>query len=86
MLPTEYHIDITAQNSNAVHLLSEASGLSNTQIKQAMKKGAVWSTDKTGTHRIRRATKKLSTGTVLHFYHNPEVLNENIPRTDASGR
>jgi len=41
-----------------------------------MQKGAVWLTDNKGTHRLRRQSKKLNTGTSLHFYYDSEVLDE----------
>jgi len=79
MQPTEHHIDISQPDSLALPLLAEASGLSNNQVKLAMKKGAVWVTDGSGTHRLRRAKKTLSAGTVLHMYYSPNVLNAEIP-------
>lgn len=75
----EYHLDIIDDAADPVALLSSESGLSKQKIKQAMQKGAVWITDNKGTQRLRRQSKKLNSGTTLHFYFDPDVLNE---RTD----
>ena len=75
MTSSEYHIDIIDTDCLAPDLLAKASGLSLTQVKQAMQKGAVWLNDDKGTRRLRRAKKSLSVGAKLHFYHKPDVLN-----------
>jgi len=72
----EYHIDIIEDGASPVDLLAAESGLSKQKIKQAMQKGAVWLSDSKGTHRLRRQSKKLTSGTKLHFYFDPVVLNE----------
>ena len=72
----EYHIDIVNDATNPVELLSSETGFSKQKIKQAMQKGAVWVTDNKGTHRLRRHSKKLNTGTTLHFYFDAAVLND----------
>ena len=72
----EYHIEIYNNEVNPVELLASESGLSKQKIKQAMQKGAVWITDKKGTQRLRRQSKKVDSGTILHFYYDLEVLNE----------
>ena len=41
-----------------------------------MQKGAVWLTDNKGTRRLRRHSKKINSGTTLHFYFDSEVLND----------
>ena len=71
----EYHIDIVNDAVNPVELLSSETGFSKQKIKQAMQKGAVWLTDNKGTHRLRRHSKKLNSGTTLHFYFDSAVLN-----------
>ena len=73
---SEFHIDIINDAENPVEILAQESGLSKQKIKQAMQKGAVWLTDKKGTHRLRRQSKKISSGTTLHFYFDSSVLNE----------
>ena len=72
----EYHIDIIKDDESPVDLLALESGLSKQKIKQAMQKGAVWLTDNKGTHRLRRKSKKLKSGTSLHFYLDTSVLDE----------
>jgi len=72
----EYHIDINTDATNPVELLSLKTGFSRQKIKQAMQKGAVWLTDNKGTHRLRRHSKKLNSGTTLHFYFDAAVLND----------
>ena len=72
----EYHIEVVNSLSNSVELLADETGFSKQKIKQAMQKGAVWLTDSTGTHRLRRKSKKLYFDDVIHFYFDPDVLNE----------
>jgi tRNA pseudouridine32 synthase/23S rRNA pseudouridine746 synthase len=74
----EYHIDIKNDASNAIDVLALESGLSKQKIKQAMQKGAVWLSDDKGTHRFRRHSKKIYSGTTLHFYFNAGILNSNV--------
>ena len=71
----EYHLDIVDDAVDPVALLAFESGLSKQKIKQAMQKGAVWITDNKGTQRLRRQSKKLNSGTTLHFYCDLDVLN-----------
>ena len=71
----EYHLDIVDDAVDPVALLASESGLSKQKIKQAMQKGAVWITDNKGTQRLRRQSKKLNSGTTLHFYCDLDVLN-----------
>ena len=68
MSASEYHIKVNTDSYPAPELIASATELSITQAKQAMQKGAVWLTDNSGTRRLRRAGKKLSTPSVLHFY------------------
>ena len=74
----EYHIDITDNAVNAVDILASESGLSKQKIKQAMQKGAVWVSDNKGTQRLRRQSKKLNSGSTLHFYFDPVVLDGTV--------
>lgn len=74
----EYHINIVNESDTAVDLLSLETGLSKQKIKQVMQKGAVWLTDKTGTQRLRRKSKKLYSGNTLHFYCDPVVLEGTV--------
>lgn len=77
----EYHLDIINDAEKPAELLASETGLSKQKIKQAMQKGAVWLSDNKGTHRLRRQSKLLQAGTILHFYYDPAVLNESV--TDA---
>lgn len=74
----EYHVDVLNDENNAVELLASATGFSKQKIKQCMQKGAVWLTDKKGTHRLRRKSKKLNAGTTLHLYYDPLVLDNTV--------
>ena len=74
----EFHIDVTENTVTAVDLLATESGFSKQKIKLAMQKGAVWTTDKKGTQRLRRHSKKLHAGTTLYFYFDPDVLNQTV--------
>ncbi len=71
----EYHVKVVNDEHNAVDLLASATDFSKQKIKQFMQKGAVWLTDKNGSHRLRRKSKKLSAGMTLHLYYDPNVLN-----------
>ena len=75
---SEYHIEITDDAVSAVDTLAVESGLSKQKIKQAMQKGAVWVTDNKGTQRLRRKSKKLNTGSTLHFYFDSMVLDGTV--------
>lgn len=74
----EFHVDVTDAACNAVELLASETGFSKQKIKQAMQKGAVWMTDKKGTQRLRRQSKKLYVGTTVHFYFDPDVLKQTV--------
>ncbi len=70
----EFHIDVI-DSSTAADLLKQQSGLSKQQIKQAMKKGAVWVSEANKGHkRLRRAAKALKVGQELHLYYDAKVL------------
>lgn len=72
--PFEIHVDVPEDGGSPVDCLSEASGLSRQRVKAAMTKGAVWLTRGRGTRRLRRATRVLASGDVLHLYHDERVL------------
>jgi tRNA pseudouridine32 synthase/23S rRNA pseudouridine746 synthase len=78
--PLEIHIDIDSENTLAAPFLAEKTQLPLSQIKLAMKKGAVWLSDKNGINRIRRAKKTLAKGSSLHFYFDQSVLSADIPQ------
>ena len=58
----------------AIDLLAEHTDFSRQEIKQVMQKGALWLTQDKSTRRIRRATKKLQTGQILHLYYDANIL------------
>jgi len=71
----EFHVDVTDSSIPVAELLKQHSCLSKQQIKQAMKKGAVWvSESNTGHKRLRRADKTLKIGQQLHLYYDANVL------------
>ncbi len=72
--PFECSIDITTSHENAATLLAETSGLSKSHVKQAMQKGAVWLTNKSGTRRLRRMDRVMKEGDKLHLYYNEKIL------------
>ena len=71
----EFHVDVTDPSIPAAELLKQHSGLSKQQIKQAMKKGAVWVSESNAGHkRLRRADKTLNARQQLHLYYDADVL------------
>ncbi|MCK5640135.1 MAG: RluA family pseudouridine synthase [Gammaproteobacteria bacterium] len=72
--PFETHIEIDTQGESAVERLATDTGLSKQRIKQTMQKGAVWLSRDGNTRRLRRASKPLKAGDILHLYYNEEVL------------
>lgn len=73
-LPLKLQVTATTQGQLVLDLLSEASGLSKSRIKDAMNKGAVWWTRKGKTLRLRRATQRLDKGTSIQLFYDPQVL------------
>jgi len=72
----EFHVDVTDTSITASELLKQHSGLSKQQIKQAMRKGAVWVSESDSGHkRLRRADKILKVDQQLHLYYDAEVLS-----------
>lgn len=71
----EIHLTVTSGNGTPVDLLASETSLSKQRIKQAMQKGAVWLTEKSTTHRVRRAKRCLRPGDVLHLYYDEKVLS-----------
>lgn len=77
----ELHIPITNTTDTVIQVLSKHSKsnnteLSNTALKQAISKGALWLTRGKYTQRLRRIKKKLLIGDELHFYYNEAVLSQ----------
>ncbi len=76
----EKHFEVIEQDGiSALELLSNHSHLSRQKIKQLMHKGAVWLTLGNNTSRIRRATRKLPFGSILHLYYDEYVLAQQPP-------
>ncbi len=71
-------INIKTSHETAATLLAEESGLSKAQVKHAMQKGAVWLTNKLGTHRLRRMDRVMKEGDTLHFYYNEKILLQQV--------
>lgn len=76
----EKHLTIDSSSDTAVVELATACNLSRQRIKQAMQKGAVWVSRRGKTKRLRRATRTLQPGEILHIYYDEHVL-EKVPTT-----
>lgn len=74
----EFHIEVETETL-AIDLLADASGMSKSQLKQAMQKGAAWYTRGKHTQHLRRAKKQLQAGDTLHLYYDEKVLSEPVP-------
>jgi tRNA pseudouridine32 synthase/23S rRNA pseudouridine746 synthase len=75
----EFHVDVIDSSIFAAELLKHCSGLSKQQLKQAMKKGAVWVSEADSGHkRLRRADKPLKVGQRLHLYYDASVLAQQV--------
>jgi tRNA pseudouridine32 synthase/23S rRNA pseudouridine746 synthase len=72
----ELHLEIKATNCTAVSELNQHCSLSNTELKQAIGKGALWLTRGKSTQRFRRIKKELKIGDELHFYYDEQVLSQ----------
>ena len=71
----EFHAQVIDPSIPAAELLKQQSGLSKQQIKQAMKKGAVWISDADSSHkRLRRVDKILKIGQQVHLYYDAQIL------------
>ncbi len=63
----------------AVDLLSAATALPKSRIKDAMQKGAVWLVRDGRAKRLRRASRELVPGDELRLYYSPTVLDAQPP-------
>ena len=72
-------ITISAE-APAVNLLSDATGLSRTTVKDAMTKGAVWSNKSGRTTRLRRAKTILQPGTLVSIHYSASILAQ-VPKS-----
>ncbi len=76
----EKHFEITEPGGmTAIELLSSHTELSRQKLKLIMQKGAVWLTQGQHTSRIRRATRKLHFGQIVHLYYDEQVLSQQPP-------
>lgn len=70
----ERHIDIESPTQSVVEVLANHCSLSNSQIKQAIDKGALWLQRGKRTKRYRRLKAELKVQDTLHFYYSEAVL------------
>ena len=76
----ELHLEVERGDDRAVALLSRASGLSRTAIKQAMTRGAVWvGRGHDRPRRLRRASHRPRRGDRLHLYYDARILATEPP-------
>ena len=75
----EKHIEVAKNETIAVDLLAQETGISKQKIKLIMQKGAVWITKGKKTQRLRRAKKPLRQGETVHLYYDEHVLNMEPP-------
>lgn len=78
--PFEKHISISSSDQNVIDCLSQSTpDISKQKLKQAMRYGAVWLTNKGKTNRVRRAKKVVEVGDELHLYYDEKILFGEIP-------
>lgn len=74
-------LTVPGGGGTAPDLLSAASGLSKSRIKEAMQKGAVWAAQGSRkAQRLRRATTPLAAGTRLSLHYDSQVLDREPPQ------
>ena len=64
-----------SSDTDCIDVLAEASGLSKRQIRDAMRKGAVWLTKAKSTARLRRHNRDVPDGSVVHLYYDERILS-----------
>ncbi len=62
-----------------VERLATATGLSRQRIKRAMQQGALWLERDGAVRRLRRASRTLRPGDVLHLYYDEQILARRPP-------
>lgn len=72
-------IDADTSALKTSQILASHTGLSQSKIKDAMHKGAVWLSRGTSRKRLRRASKSLQVGDKLDLNYNPKLLNQAVP-------
>ncbi len=76
----EKHFEVIEPDGmTAIELLSSHTDLSRQKLKQIMQKGAVWLTQGRHAVHIRRATRKLQFGQIVHLYYDEQVLSQQPP-------
>jgi tRNA pseudouridine32 synthase/23S rRNA pseudouridine746 synthase len=72
-------IDSDTSALKASQVLAKHTGLSQSKIKDAMHKGALWlSRGNSGSKRLRRASKTLQIGDQLHLNYDPRLLSQGV--------
>jgi tRNA pseudouridine32 synthase/23S rRNA pseudouridine746 synthase len=67
-------ITVLSGDKRAIDWLAENTPLSRMQLKKALAQGAVWLQQGKRRERMRRATRVLPTGAILHLYFDASVL------------
>lgn len=80
----EICLDVDADNCHlkASQILAEQTNLSQSSIKDAMQKGAVWLLRGKSKQRLRRASKSLQAGDKLALNYNSELLASLVPEPE----
>ncbi|MEL7312527.1 MAG: RluA family pseudouridine synthase [Pseudomonadota bacterium] len=73
--PAEFHVTVEQAGDRATDLLHAHSQLTKGRLKHAMQCGAVWLTRGKKTQRLRRQSRPLRAGDVVHLYYDPKVLD-----------
>jgi len=79
MSAREFHITIDGTTVTAIDALAAHTDLSKGRIKDALNKGAVWLRDRSGEHRLRRATRTLTHGERISLYYDEDILQRESP-------
>ncbi|HIA08445.1 MAG TPA: RNA pseudouridine synthase [Chromatiaceae bacterium] len=78
----ECHLSIPGPQPGVLEPLYAVSGLPKQRLKDAMDKGAVWLTRKDSTQRLRRKTRPLQAGDLIHLYYDESVLKQRAPEPE----
>ena len=78
----ECHLSIPGPQPGVLEPLCAVSGLPKQRLKDAMGKGAVWLTRKDSTQRLRRKTRPLQAGDLIHLYYDESVLKQRAPEPE----
>ena len=71
-------IDIDTSALKTSQVLAMHTGLSQSKIKDAMHKGALWLKRGNSSKRLRRASKTLQIGDQLNLNYNPQLLSQGV--------